>query len=304
MTLEQLRAFVAVAEKEHLTRGAEVLRATESTIRAAIGNLESAHGARLFDRNGRRIRLTESGRIFLTYAKRLVAGADAAEVVLKDLGASPKGAVCLGASHTIASYWLPVRLVAFRKAFPDVEVHVRLGNTGQVAEWVTEGAVQIGLIEGPVSESNFVEVIIGVDQLCLVVASGHEWSCAGHAELDLLSAEWVLRERGSSTRSEFENVLRVRGIDPSALNVSMELPSNEAVREAVEAGAGAGVLSEFVVERSFRLGSLRRIPIDLPRRAFRAVSHREKYQSQTMAAFAAFLQRTSSSRSVSQACVS
>ena len=85
--------------------------------------------------------------------------------------------------------------------------------------------------------------------------------------------------RGSGTRSEFEHVLKLWALSTDKLNVVLELPSNEAVRMAVEAGAGATVISRLVVEPSLRAGSLKVVPFDLPDRAFTALRHRERYFS-------------------------
>lgn len=299
MTLEQLRIFVAVADKEHLERGAGALRITQPVASAAIADLESSYGTRLFDRIGRRVRLTDAGKEFFFHAKQLLANAEAVELILRDLGGVHKGVICVGASQTIANYWLPARLVDFRKEFPHVDIEVQLGNTEQVAEWVTEGTVQVGLIEGYINESSLTELIVGVDQLCLVASSEHKWPSSVLSQDDLISAQWILREKGSGTRSEFENVLRVRGVDPLTLNILLELPSNEAVREAVEAGAGVSVLSESVVERSLKLGSLKRISIDLPKRAFRLIQHRERYRARAVVEFCASLQRMPNLKRVS-----
>jgi DNA-binding transcriptional LysR family regulator len=89
----------------------------------------------------------------------------------------------------------------------------------------------------------------------------------------------VLRERGSGTRSEFEDALARCAVSADRLNVVLELPSNEAVRMAVEAGAGATVISRLAVQPSLRAGRLKAVAFDLPERAFTALRHRERYFS-------------------------
>ena len=96
---------------------------------------------------------------------------------------------------------------------------------------------------------------MAVDQLVLVVAKSHEFASLKTLERDhVLAARWVLREKGSGTRQVFEDALRSRGIDPAALDVVMELPSNEAVRSVVEAGAGATVSLSSLPRTSFPRG--------------------------------------------------
>jgi DNA-binding transcriptional LysR family regulator len=119
-----------------------------------------------------------------------------------------------------------------------------------------------------------------------VVAPKHPWANRDGLEAhELTKSAWVLREAGSGTRSAFESSLEQLGVAPRLLNVVLELPSNEAVRDAVEAGGGATVISELVVEAALRDGALRRVAIDLPPRHFFVVRHRERYRSKAADAF-------------------
>lgn len=103
MTLEQLRVFVAVAERQHVTRAAEALNLAQSAVSAAIGTLEGRHGAKLFSRVGRGIELTEAGRLFLGEARAVLSRAESAELVLAELAGLKRGTLSLQASHTIAT---------------------------------------------------------------------------------------------------------------------------------------------------------------------------------------------------------
>src|SRR5579875_794522 len=125
MTLEQLRIFVAVAEREHVTRAAEALHLTQSAVSAAIQALERRHDTRLFDRVGRNVVLTEAGRVFLAEARAVLARAEAAELALAELAGLKRGRLLVQASQTIAAYWLPQHLVRFRQSWPGVELRVR-----------------------------------------------------------------------------------------------------------------------------------------------------------------------------------
>ena len=111
MTLEQLRIFVAVADRQHVTRAAEMLNIAQSAASAAIATLEGRHGAKLFHRVGRGIELTEAGALFLIEARAVLARAAAAELVLSELGGLKRGTLLVQASQTTASYWLPRHLV-------------------------------------------------------------------------------------------------------------------------------------------------------------------------------------------------
>src|SRR5262245_23364871 len=240
MTLEQLRVFIAVAEQQHVTKAARTLHLAQSAASHAIAALEARHGIKLFHRVGRRIELTETGQVFLVEARAVLARAEVAELALSEFGTLKRGTLSIQASQTIASYWLPRHLVSFRKAYPLIKVHLAIGNTAQVAAAVEAGVAELGFVEGAVDSGHFTSTPVARDQLVVVVGDEHPW--VGRTRLaprELSKSDWVLREAGSGTRSAFEEALIDLGVDPSALPVQLELPSNEAVRAAVEAGLGA-----------------------------------------------------------------
>lgn len=289
MTLEQLRLFVAVAEREHVTRAAEALHLTQSAVSAAIAGLESRYGVVLFHRIGRRIALTQEGRVFLDEARAVLSRAAAAEHALEELRGLKRGTLTVHASQTIASYWLPMKLVAFRKAYPQVDVRLSLGNTLQVAKAVSDGAAELGFVEGKVADPMLQLTMVARDRLAIVVAPGHPWAHSDRIKpKELALGEWVLREPGSGTRSEFEAALASRGIEPGLLKVALELPSNEAVRAAVEAGVGATAISELVAASGLKSGALVSVPFKMPERPFHILRHRERYHSRPARAFMAF----------------
>ena len=290
MTLEQLRIFVAVAEREHVTRAAADLRLTQSATSAAVAALESRYDTKLFDRVGRRIELTEAGRLFLTEARAVLARVQAAEALLTDLAGLKRGALSLAASQTVGNYWLPPVMQRYRERHPGVALSLRIGNTEQVAHWVHETSADIGLIEGEIDDPTLSISQIAEDEMVLVVGRMHPW--AGRASVlpsDLSETQWVLREPGSGTRSIFETWLAEAGIAADSLQIALEFPSNEAIRGAVEAGAGATVISRLVADAMLRIGSLVQIGLALPKRRFYALRHKERHITHAERAFAALL---------------
>jgi DNA-binding transcriptional LysR family regulator len=287
MTLEQLRIFVEVAERQHLTQAAAVLALTPSAVSAAIKTLEERYGTPLFDRVGRRIELSEAGRIFLAEARRTLASARAAEAALAELGGLKRGTLAIHASQTITSYWLPPLLVRFRQAYPAIALRVAPGNTQTVAQAVAQGAADLGFVEGAVDAPALAQETVGADEMVAVVAPGHPWADGRALDAaDLLAAEWILREEGSGTRSAFAAALARHGVDIGALRVALALPSNEAVRAAVTAGPFAAALSQLVVAPHLQAGTLVRANVALQPRAFYMLQHRERYTSKAATAFA------------------
>src|SRR6202022_1352771 len=129
MTLEQLRIFIAVAEKQHVTQAANELHLTQSATSAAIAALEARYGIKLFDRVGGGIPLPPTGRDFLNEARAVVARAKAAAQVLNDLAGLKRGSLSLAASQTVANYWLPPPIETFRKGYPRIDPRVAVANT-------------------------------------------------------------------------------------------------------------------------------------------------------------------------------
>lgn len=288
MTLEQLRIFVAVAEREHIRRAAEALHLTQSAVSAAIRAVEERHGVALFHRVGRRIELTEAGRLFRGEAAAVLARVRAAERLLEDLGTLVRGTLPLAASQTVSNYWLPSRLVRFRAEHPGIATALHVGNTAEVAGRVLDGSADLGIVEGEVDAPALVGRTVAHDRMVIVVAPGHPWARVPPADAAALAgADWVLREPGSGTRSAFEAALRRHGVEIPAGRVVLELPSNEAVRAAVAAGGGATAISEHVVEALVASGRVATVAFALPPRRFVALRHKER---QLGAAARTFLQ--------------
>jgi DNA-binding transcriptional LysR family regulator len=286
MTLEQLRVFVAVAERLHMTRAAEALNLTQSAASAAVAALEARYGARLFDRVGRGLALSDAGAAFLPEAKAVLARAAAAVQALDDLAGLKRGVVSLYASQTIASYWLPARLVRFAQAHPHIELKLKVGNTAQVARAVQEGEAELGFVEGRVDDPTLVHNRVGSDRLAVVAAARHPLARTQHTSVaDLMAADWVLREEGSGTRSEFERALEGAKVDPSDLKVRLALPSNEAVLAAVASGEMLSAISELAAAPLITAGRISALAFGLPERSFELLTQRQRHRSRAAAAF-------------------
>ncbi|OBV41055.1 LysR family transcriptional regulator [Janthinobacterium psychrotolerans] len=286
MTLDQLRIFVEVAQRQHLTQAAAALFLSPSAVSSSIKALEEHYGTALFHRIGRRIELSEAGRIFLAGAQRTLASVRAAENMLSELGEMRRGTLAIHASQTIASYWLPRLLVQFRQTYPAIDLTLEVGNTDSVAQAILLGGADLGFIEGDIDEPSLAIEAVGEDQLVVVVAPDHPWSAGVPlAAADLVQAQWILRETGSGTRSAFEKALSDMGVPVAAMQVALSLPSNEAVRSAVMAGPFATAISELVVASHVQAGLLARAALVLPARGFSMLRHPERHRSRAALAF-------------------
>ncbi|MGC8530650.1 MAG: LysR family transcriptional regulator [Acidiphilium sp.] len=296
MTFEQLRIFVAVAEREHMTRAAEALGLTQSVASAAIASLEREFGLRLFHRVGRGIALTEAGALFLSEARAILGRADAAGVAMRELAGLVRGRLSIMASQTIANHVLPLKLVAFRRHYPGVRLAVSIGNSADVVRAIIEGRAELGFVEGPagsVQQGPIIAEPIAKDRLMMVVAADHPW--AGRDDLgpaELAAGSWVLREDGSGTRAVFIEAMTALGVAYEALDIVIELPANGSVLTAVQGGAGATILSELVCANAIAAGRLAPVRVALPERWYFAVQHAERFRSRAVTALLSELRNT------------
>ncbi|MCX8998247.1 LysR family transcriptional regulator [Rhizobiaceae bacterium BDR2-2] len=289
MTLEQLRIFLEVATLQHVTRAARRLNMTQSAVSAAITALEMRHGVVLFDRVGRTIVLNPNGQQFMREAQAVLASARAAEAALADLSGLMHGELTIMASQTIAGHWLPARLVAFREAWPGIRLDLGIGNTSEVAEAVSEGRAEIGLIEWPNPKRGLAMKAVAEDEMIVVVAPSHRWADRAGPVTQLSESPWVLRETGSGTRLAFGEMLAREGLGIADIEIALTLPGNMAVIGAVTAGLGATLVSRSAVEASLMAGMLCEAPVRPVPRPFFVVTHEERYRSRAAQAFEAFL---------------
>lgn len=285
MTFEQLAIFVATAERQHLTQAAATLGLTPSAVSSSIKSLEHFYDLHLFDRVGRGIQLTPEGRVFLREAKETLARVRQAESVLAELGTLKTGTLDVQASQTIANYWLPSKLLAFSRAYPGIKVKLTIGNTTTVAAAVKHGDAELGFIEGLLDEPVLANFRVASDKLVVVAASGYD---DAQSDVDLTTARWIMREKGSGTRSVLEHSLQQMGINPDGMDISLILPSNEAMLTAVRGGGCIAALSETIVAPFVENGQLRLLNFDLPPRHFTLLRHKERHRTAPAREFEAF----------------
>lgn len=275
MTLDQLRIFVAVAEREHVTRAAKALNLTQSAVSATISTLEERHGVRLFDRVGRGVELTGTGRAFLNEARGVLARAEEARRMLDDAAGLKRGRLSLVASQTIAGYWLPPILARYKALYPGIAIELAIDNSTQTARSVKDGAAELGFIEGPLDDPALARWHVGEDRLALIGTDPPPTPDAS----TLRTLPWLVREEGSGTRAAMEAALEERGIALRDLDVVLTLPSNEALLSAVASGAGVTVLSTLVADPLIATGAVRPASFAIAPRPFFGLRHKERYRS-------------------------
>ncbi|MBL0371083.1 LysR family transcriptional regulator [Rhizobium sp. KVB221] len=285
MTLDQLRIFVEVAARQHITKAAAALNMTQSAVSSAITTLENRHGVKLFDRIGRSIVLNQTGRQFLKEAEAVLAQARVAQAMLDDFSGLMRGELSIMASQTVGGYWLPPRLVHFHKTYPEITLDIQIRNTEETADAVEAGHSEVGIVEGLVDRPALASKIIATDEMVIVVAPGHPWATALFPSIDLTDSAWVLREVGSGTRLAFDRLIERHMIDRAVLDIALVLPSNEAVLVAVEAGIGATLVSRSAASAPLRGGLLCIVDWPAIPRPYYLLRHKERYRSKAASAF-------------------
>jgi len=212
----------------------------------------------------------------------VLARAAAAENVLADIAGLKRGSLRLAASQTVGNYWLPPLMHRYRASYPGITLALSIGNTETVAAMVREGIADLGFVEGPVDDQALSITPVAEDELVLVVSPAlPRPKQKAVSPADLKAMRWVFRETGSATRALFEQAIAKAGLRMSDIDMVLVLPSNEAVRAAVEDAAGAAVLSKLVVAASIEAGSLIDLDFALPKRQFFALRHKERAITQT-----------------------
>ncbi|MDE1997316.1 MAG: LysR family transcriptional regulator [Burkholderiales bacterium] len=283
LTLRQLQIFVAVAQSGSTSAAAEVVALSQSATSSALTELERQLSIRLFDRVGKRLCLSESGRVLLPMAQSLLDGARQIGLAAQNPDQALQS-LRIGASMTIADHLLVDVLKALLGDRPRLSdswrSRVDVGNTQSICSRVASFELDLGLIEGVCHEPALrVEPWLS-DEMVIVgpAGSNHQtrWSVTA-----LRQAVWLLREPGSGTRDACDRALLPH---LKTYRRALELGSNDLIKKAVGAGMGLACLSRWVVKNDLAAGLLQELPTVLPRieRRYHWVIHRDKQVSPSL----------------------
>jgi DNA-binding transcriptional LysR family regulator len=259
-TLHALAIYAAVVEHGTMTAAAEVLAISQPAISAQVKALERYYGTALLERGGRNVRPTAAGRLVADYARRLLRLADELKRSVDDLEGLTSGQLVIGASSTVGEQFLPTYLGRFHVAHPHVAIELRIGNTDEIMQLVLDRELDLAFVGRAPDHPEFDAEPVFRDEIVAFVAPGDPLLAEGPLDPARLGArQFVVRERGSATRDLALRCLRAAGCGPGHV---IELGSNEAVKRAVEARLGIGLLSTHAIEAERLAGLL----VDLPLR--------------------------------------
>ncbi len=252
-TFRQLRVFSEVAKHMSFARAAEALHLTPPAVTMQIRELESHVGLPLFEREGRKISLTTGGEYMLVYARRILATLKDAQDAAARLSRQEAGLLTVGMVST-ATYFVPRLVADFRREHAGVDVRLTLGNREQLVQALAQNEVDIAIMGRPPKELATRAEPFAAHPHVFIAPRGHPLENVGHPAPSTLAAyPFILREKGSGTRRAFEEFMDRHGITP---RISMEVPSNELIKQAVAAGLGLGFVSLHTIGQELDHGEL------------------------------------------------
>ena len=285
MNLHQLHIFYEVASTRSFTAAATKLHLTQPAATWQVKRLEEAYGVRLLDRAGKRVSLTEEGKVLFDFAGRILRLSRETDEALGDLRGLPMGTLRIDATYIVGDYYLPGLLEALHRRHPDLAYQVGIGNSSQVIENTLAQRNDIGICAHDPIHPKLEARRILTDLLVAVVGPTHPFARRRTIALQELAGQpLILREQGSSPRRTIDEILKRHGIDP---RVVMESASTPIIKRFAANGVGVAILSQQVVAKELQEGVLRLVPFRDAEVAyhFYLIRHRDRWASRSVKAF-------------------
>jgi DNA-binding transcriptional LysR family regulator len=255
MDINALQAFTEVADEGSFSRAAEALFLTQPAVSKRVSGLENELHARLFDRIGRRVQLTEAGRALLPHARRILREVKESRQSVAALGGRIAGRLTVGTSHHVGLHRLPTVLRRFTAGYPEVELDLHFMDSEQACLAVEQGNLELGVVTLPNQPSNvLLTTMVWPDPLDIVVRHDAPLTRLSQPTLaDLIAYPAVLPGVGTFTRRVLEAALRPH---QPRLSVALETNYLEIIKMLVSVGLGWSALPRTMID-----GPLRSVPI-------------------------------------------
>ena len=287
-TLRQLRTFTEVARRLSYTAAAKALHLTQPAVSMQVRQLEQAAGLPLLEQVGRRVHLTDAGRELLRYAAGISDLLREAEDAMNALQGVGGGELSIAVTST-AKYFAPRLLAEFRRSHPEARLRLAVSNREAVVRELTDNTVDLAVMGRPPRGLDTEAAPFARHPIAIIAAPDHPLVGRKRLPLERLAGEtFIIRERGSGTRAAMEHVFAER--DFSARE-TLEMSSNETIKQAVMAGMGIAFLSMHTIGLELRAGRLALLAVNgLPvMREWYVIHRRGKRLSPAAQAFKSFL---------------
>ena len=259
MNLKQLEAFVQIADSGSFSKAAKELFLTQPTISAHISTLEKELNTRLFVRNTKEVRLSDSGSVLYDYAKQMIVLQKKIEDAFAVREEKSQQCITIAASTIPAQYLLPGILAKFNEKCPNQQFKIIETDSAKVVEQVVNHTVDVGFT-GTVIDKRLCKYIpFYQDELVIIAPNTEKYRALQNENRDatwIVDEALIMREEGSGTRKEAEKQLRKIGLSPSRLNVIASMENPEAIKRAVSSGMGISIISRLAAEEEISKGKL------------------------------------------------
>ncbi|MCM3761858.1 selenium metabolism-associated LysR family transcriptional regulator [Alkalihalobacillus oceani] len=266
MNLDHLKVFYTAATKLNFSETAKVHHLSQPSISSQIRSLEESLNVKLFERTTKKISLTDSGQLLQGYVKLILEVIDKAEKEIAMLSNSIHGDLAIDASLTIGENLLPYMLGKFKQEYPFVNLIMKIHNSQQIIEKVIDEDIDFGFIEAPMTQPSVICKPFLNDELVIISSTKRLNPLIDDRDVispyELFSLPIILREHGSGTRQVIEDTLQKNNLDPTNLNVMLELENTESIKATVESGMGISIISQSAIKKELQLGLLRTIKIE------------------------------------------
>jgi LysR family transcriptional regulator, cyn operon transcriptional activator len=255
MDLHQLRVFQAAVKSGGFTRASEQLHLSQSTVSQHIKELEEELGCPLFLRVGKRVLVTEAGRVLLQYAETIFRDLKNAEMAVRELNAMKRGTVRLGVGPTTLTYRLPHVLGDYSRRFPNIELIVLAGTTEFLLDAVRSQHLDLAVVMRTAPRPGMIATPLGREEMIIVVNGEHPLARQKTVEpADLASLRFILYEKNTAMQNVIDRYFESLEVTP---HITMEVENNEAIKSLVRAGLGASIMPLCAVAHEPPDGSLR-----------------------------------------------
>jgi LysR family transcriptional regulator, transcription activator of glutamate synthase operon len=274
MEFRQLQYFIEVAEREHVSEAAQALHVAQSAVSRQISNLESELGVELFEREGRNIRLSPVGRLFLTHAKTAMKAIENARKQIDEYLDPERGTIKIGFPTSLAGHLLPTVVSAFKREHPNIAFHLRQGSYRFLTESVKTGDIDLAFL-GPVptNDPDLDGHILFTEKISALLPEQHPLSEKRTVLLsDLRNDSFVLFPEGYILRDVVVNACKQSGFIPK---IACEGEDLDAIKGLVTAGMGVTLLPDssfyetnprYTVKKPIEIPDVRRtVGIIIPR---------------------------------------
>lgn len=282
MTLRHMKIFTTVFRHSNVTKAADELHLAQPSVSVAIKELEEYYGIRLFERFGRRIFPTETGKEFYGYALHIVSMFEEMEKKIRNW--DTLGVIRIGASITIGTHILPLLLKEYQALFPELRIEVMIKSSSIIEQYILDNNIDIGLIETQPESPDIIAHPFMEDYMQAIVAPDHPLSKYSQVTLEQLAEyPFLMRERGSAGREILDACFALRQITVHPL---WESASTQAIIRGVSEGLGVAVLPCLLVKKNIDEHNVKMIPFSQPlTRKLNIICHKSKYLTENMKTF-------------------